>query len=216
MQIDCMILGDFQTNCYVVRESAQPGDCLIIDPGLSAEPLLEFLQQEQLRPVRILLTHGHCDHIAGIPLLRRHYNPLPICIGTADADALTDGGLNLSAMMGLPLVFDRADQTLAPGDVIEFATLRFEVLATPGHSPGGVSFYCRGEKVVFTGDSLFAGSIGRHDFPGGNLKLLLQTIRRELFCLPDATRVYSGHGPETTIAAEKRTNHFFTELTPPP
>ena len=210
MQIDRLILGDFQTNCYVVRESAEPGECLIIDPGLGAEVLLDFLQREQLQPNKILLTHGHGDHVAGIPLLRTKYDGLAVLIGRDDEAALDDGQLNLSAMMGESMAFGPVERTLQGGDVCQLGQLELKVLATPGHSPGGISYYCAAQAAVFTGDSLFAGSIGRHDFPGGDQEQLLAGIRGELFTLPDETKVYPGHGPVTSIGREKRTNPFCT------
>jgi len=209
MQIDRLILGDFQTNCYVLRESPQPGECLIIDPGLGAEVLLDFLQREQLQPRKVLLTHGHGDHIAGIPLLRAKYDGLAVLISRDDEAALDDEQLNLSAMMGRPMTFGPAQRTVQGGDVLEFGQIELKVLATPGHTPGGVSYYCVAQAAVFTGDSLFAESIGRHDFPGGDLEQLLAGIRAELFTLGDETKVYPGHGPVTSIGRERHSNPFF-------
>ena len=209
IQIDCIILGDFQTNCYIVRESQQAKECLIIDPGLSPKPLLDYLERNNVTPQRIILTHGHGDHIAGIPQLQDRYTPLPVTISTDDAPALIDSALNLSAMIGMPMSFAPPDQTVSHGDSITLGSIDLTVIATPGHTVGGISLYCPDEHVVFTGDALFAGSIGRHDFPGGDLTTLLEGIRRELFTLPDDTRVLSGHGPETTIGVERRSNPFF-------
>ncbi|MBN1436092.1 MAG: MBL fold metallo-hydrolase [Sedimentisphaerales bacterium] len=209
MKIDCLVLGDFQTNCYVVRESDDSQDCVVIDPGLSAGPLLDMLAANDLRPSRILLTHGHIDHIAGLESLRKKYPQAKICIGKEEASALSDPTANLAVMLAMKLTVGPADEELAAGDVLNLGDLEFQVLSTPGHTVGGVSYYCGEEGVVFTGDALFAGSIGRHDFPGGDLETLLQGIREQLFTLPDDTRVYSGHGPVTTIGEEKRSNPFF-------
>lgn len=208
MKVDTLVLGDIQTNCYVVRPSDQADSCLIIDPGFSAEPLLEFLQQENIEPARILLTHGHCDHIAGLKLLNDRYDRIPVSIGVQDAPMLTSGRKNLSLAMGVWLKFPPADQLLNAGDAIEFDGLRIDVLATPGHTAGGVSFYCPDDSIVFTGDALFAGGIGRTDLGGGDLEQLLDSIRDRLYALPDDTTVYAGHGPTTTIGLEKRTNPF--------
>ena len=209
MEIECLALGDFETNCYVVRPSRQDQQCLIIDPGFSAEPLVEYLQSEGLKPQRILLTHGHCDHIAGIKLVRENFGPVPVCISSADAPMLSNDKDNLSWMTGGLLGLESPDETIEPGDVIRLGPLEFKVLPTPGHTPGGVSFFCPAEQVVFVGDSLFAGSIGRKDFPGGDMQALLAGVREQLFTLPGPTRVYTGHGPSTTIEVEKRTNPFF-------
>lgn len=208
MQIDSLILGDFETNCYIVRSSEEATDCLIIDPGFGAEELLDFLNENALEPSGILLTHGHCDHLAGVPLLRGRFGDLAVSVGRPDSEMLTGGRANLSALMGFSLVLPPADRLLDAGDTVNFGDIELRVLATPGHTPGGMSFYCEKDAVVFTGDALFAGSIGRVDFPGGDMQTLLSAIRSELFSLPEATCVYSGHGPETEIGTEKRTNPF--------
>ncbi|MCF7957481.1 MAG: MBL fold metallo-hydrolase [Phycisphaerae bacterium] len=210
MKVDCFALGVYQTNCFVIRPNEQRTECLVIDPGFDAEPLVRFLKENALVPQKILLTHGHCDHIAGLELLKRQYASLPVHIGDKDAEMLTNADANLSSMMGFPLQYAPAEVQLAPGDLIDWETLHLAVLATPGHTPGSVSFYCRDARVVFVGDALFAGSIGRTDFPNGNSQQLLDSIRQQLFTLPDETIVYSGHGPETTIGHEKRTNPFLT------
>jgi len=211
LQIDSFVLGDFETNCYVVRSTAQVRECLIIDPGYEAESVVEFLKEKDLAPKRILLTHGHCDHIAGIAALQEHFGPIPVGISCEDAKMLTHSRHNLSLLMGQPLKFAAPDEEIAAGDVIEQDGVRLEVLATPGHTPGCVSFYCREEEVIFTGDALFAGSVGRTDFPGGSMSTLLQSIRGQLLVLPDQTKVYSGHGPVTTIGQEKCGNPFIQQ-----
>jgi hydroxyacylglutathione hydrolase len=209
MEIDCLELGDFMTNCYVIRESSAAQECLIIDPGYGAEPLVELLQSKGLRPGRILLTHGHCDHIAGIKLLKESFETAAVCISGADAPMLTDDKLNLTWMTGDLLGLEEPEETFTAGDTIGLGGLEFKVLPTPGHTPGGVSFYCAAEGVVFVGDALFSGSIGRTDFPGGDTQTLLNGVREQLFTLPEDTRVYTGHGSATTIGVEKSTNPFF-------
>lgn len=208
MKIDCLELGDFQTNCYILRADTNASECLLIDPGFDPEPLLAFLRDEALKPQRILLTHGHSDHIAGIAELQQAFGPIPVGIGKEDAPMLTSALRNLSIMIGASVKLPPADELYEQGDVIAFAGWELNVLATPGHTPGGVSFYAPTEGVVFTGDALFAGSVGRTDFPGGSQEVLVRNIRQGLLTLPDATVVYSGHGPETTIAREKRSNPY--------
>jgi hydroxyacylglutathione hydrolase len=207
MEIECLELGDFGTNSYVVRADGEAKECLVIDPGFSPGPLLDFLQENQLQPVKILLTHGHCDHIAGIEAVQNQFGEIPVYVSGEDAPMLGDAKLNLSWMTGMALRCE-ADQELADGDVVELDGLQFTVLATPGHTTGGVSFYCEQAGVVFSGDTLFAGSIGRDDFPGGNRQTLLASIRDKLLALPEETKVYSGHGPVTTIGEETQTNPF--------
>jgi glyoxylase-like metal-dependent hydrolase (beta-lactamase superfamily II) len=209
MEIFSLALGDFETNCYVVRAGRQAKECLIIDPGFSAEGLLEFLNKEGLSVERILLTHGHCDHIAGVKLLREHYNGVPVAISGEDAQMLTSGRKNLAWMTGSLLRVGEPDEILNAGQEVGLEQVKFKVLSTPGHTPGGMSFYSADQGVVFSGDTLFSGSIGRDDFSGGNRGVLLQSIREQLFVLPEETVVYPGHGPATTIGREKQSNPFF-------
>jgi len=158
----------------------------------------------------ILNTHGHVDHIAGNAALKASFPDAPLVIGLGDAAMLTDPMLNMSGLAGVAITSPPADRTVQEGDVVDMAGLRLEVLGIPGHSPGHVVFVLRDGPVVFGGDVLFAGSIGRTDFPGGDLEQLLSGIRAKLWPLPDQTRVYPGHGPPTTVGDEKRTNPFLT------
>jgi len=208
MEIETFVLGEFQTNCYVVREDETTLDCVIIDPGYDIEQVIEHLDRRQWTPREIWLTHGHCDHIAGIPALKASYPGLPVWAPRTDAGMLQDNIMNLSGLMGLPLRIDPADHVFDVGDKLVLGAYRFEALSTPGHTPGGVSLYCAEAKVVFSGDALFADSVGRTDFPGGDRELLIRKIREELFALDDQIAVYSGHGPATTIGREKRGNPF--------
>lgn len=208
MKIECLVLGDYQTNCYVVRESDQAVECLVIDAGYSAEVLVEFLEREELAPKRILLTHAHADHVAGIGLMKKRFSQIPVWIGREEVPVLTDDTLNLSLLSGEPLQLDEADEIFETGDVITFGSMAFRVLSTPGHTQGGVSFYSEQAGVVFSGDALFCGSIGRTDLPGGDYAQLIASIQEQLLVLPDETVVYSGHGPATTIGDEKRSNAF--------
>jgi hydroxyacylglutathione hydrolase len=209
MQIDYLILGGYQTNCYVLRKNDAAQDCLIIDPGLEAEELLEFLDERKLNPVAVVLTHGHIDHIAGVALLRDQYPKIKVYIHNLDAEMLTEPINNLSSMTGSVFVTESEDVSLQEGDVIEQAGVKLLVLHTPGHTPGGISLYSERDGVVFVGDTLFADSIGRTDFPGGSMSQLLNSVREKLFSLPEETKVYPGHGPATTIAHEKQYNPFF-------
>ena len=209
MQIDYLILGGYQTNCYVLRNDESAQDCLIIDPGLEAEELLEFLDERKLNPVAVVLTHGHIDHIAGVAVLRDRYPKIKVYIHNLDAEMLTEPVNNLSSMTGSAFVTESEDVSLQEGDVIDQAGVKLLVFHTPGHTPGGISLYSKQDGVVFVGDTLFADSIGRTDFPGGSMSQLLNSVREKLFTLPDETKVYPGHGPATTIAREKEYNPFF-------
>ncbi len=209
MKIDYLILGGYQTNCYVLRKDDSAKDCLIIDPGLEAAELIEFLDEQKLNPVVVVLTHGHIDHIAGLTVLRNQFPEIKVYIHNLDAEMLTDPNINLSAMSGMTFVTDAEDVSLKNRDIIDLAGMKLRVLHTPGHTPGGISLYSKEAGVVFVGDTLFADSIGRTDFPGGSMSQLLNSVREKLFTLPEETEVYPGHGPATTIATEKAHNPFF-------
>jgi hydroxyacylglutathione hydrolase len=208
MQLHTVVSMPFAENTYIVWRSGS-SDAVVIDPGFEPEPVLEKLADEGLTVRLILNTHGHVDHIAGNADLKAAFPEAPLVIGVGDAEMLTNPMLNLSGLSGVDIRSPRADRLVREGDVIEAAGFRFEVFDIPGHSPGHVVYLVRGDPpVVFGGDVLFRGSIGRTDFPGGDLDLLLSGIRAKLWPLPDNTVVYSGHGPVTTVGHEKRTNPF--------
>ena len=209
MKIDYLILGEYETNCYVLRNNDAAQDCLVIDPGLEADELIEFLDEQKLNPVAVVLTHGHIDHIAGVAALRSRFPEIKVYIHNLDAEMLTEPNINLSAMTGSAFVTEAEDISLKERDIIDLAGVKLLVLHTPGHTPGGISLYSKEDRVVFVGDTLFADSVGRADFPGGSMSQLLRSVREKLFTLPEETQVYPGHGPETTIAAEKTHNPFF-------
>jgi len=208
MKIDRLILGAYETNCYVLRSSEAVKDCLIVDAGPGSDKLIKFLHEDKLNPVSIVLTHGHIDHIEGVAALRVEFPDIKVYIHKLDAEMLTEPYTNLSAMTGAAFSVEPAEFILEEQSVIEQADIKLSVLHTPGHTPGGICLYCEDEEIVFTDDALFADSIGRTDFPNGNMEQLLQGIREKLFTLPDETKVYPGHGPITTIAHEKKYNQF--------
>lgn len=209
MEIDRLILGEYETNCYLLRSNKTANDCMVVDPGLEVEQLLDFIKRHKLNPAAVVLTHGHIDHIGGVAELRENYPDVKVYIHKLDAEMLENGYSNLSAMMGGAFSTNPADFLLEDGSVIEQTGVKLQVLHTPGHTPGGICLYSRNEEIVFTNDTLFAESIGRTDFPGGSLEQLLKSVREKLFTLPDDTIVYPGHGPSTTIAQEKAHNQFF-------
>ena len=208
MKVDTLVLGGFETNSYVVRVSEEASDCVVIDTGLSAEPLIDFLVEHELSPVAVVFTHGHADHIAGLNLLREKWPGIKVAIHTDDAGMLTNPMTNLSVMTGVSFIAEAAEIVIEDEGVVEFGGMSFEVFHTPGHTPGGICLYCRDEGVVFAGDALFASSIGRADFPGGNYEQLIESIKSKLLSLPDETKVYTGHGPATTIGTEKEFNQY--------
>jgi glyoxylase-like metal-dependent hydrolase (beta-lactamase superfamily II) len=211
MIINTIVLGDFQTNCFCVRHNEETKDCLIIDPGMEAAPLVQMLKKNDYTPIEIVLTHGHADHIGGVEMLREHWPEVRVAIHKDDAAMLTNPGENLSLMAGTMVQAQPAEILLDSEDTAyEVAGLRFVILHTPGHTPGGICLHAPNEHLVFAGDTLFAGSIGRTDFPGGNHRILIDMIRQKLLTLPDQTTVYTGHGPNTTIGVEKASNPFLT------
>jgi hydroxyacylglutathione hydrolase len=199
----------FAQNCYLV---CLPGraDCVVIDPGLEPSRILSVMGDAGLEPAAILCTHGHADHIAGNASLKKAFPEVPLIIGEGDAEKLVDPELNLSALFSAPLVSPPADRLVGEGDTVEAAGMTFQVLETPGHSSGHVVFLFQGQEpwVLFGGDVLFQGSVGRTDFPDGNTKQLLDSIRDKLFTLPPKTEVYPGHGEPTTIGEEMETNPY--------
>ena len=215
MIIEQIIVGPFETNCYVLRKSAISAcggpkadtDCVIIDAGIEPAPLIGYLQKNQLNPVAVILTHGHIDHTAGLDSLLTNWPHIKIYIHSLDEPMLV-GKNNLAELAGMPAGKIKADCLLEDGQIIELAGIMFVVLHTPGHTPGGICFYSSDEQTAFVGDTLFAGSVGRTDFPGGDTRQLLNSIKEKLLNLPGSTKVYPGHGPATTIANEKKHNPF--------
>lgn len=208
VHIRSIVSMPFEENTYVVWRSDR-SDCVVIDPGLEPDLILDFLHQADLTPAAILNTHGHGDHIAGNQAMKEAFPEAPLVIGANETPLLSNPHLNMSAPFGVPVVSPPADQTVREGDVLEAAGLRFEVLDVPGHSPGHVVYVLRTQPIrVFGGDVLFQGSVGRYDFPGSDGRLLAHGIRTKLYTLPDDAIVYPGHGPTTTIGVEKRTNPF--------
>jgi len=220
-EIRTFALGDWQTNCHVVRvpgavEPHDPRACWIVDCGQRPGPLLEHVRREGLRPVAILLTHCHVDHILGIDDALAAFGPLPILCHAAERDFNGEPMLNLSAFAGREVRVSPPTGTLADGDALELAGTRWTVRHVPGHSPGGVAFVHEptdgSDPVALVGDTLFAGSIGRVDFPTSDPEALKRSLREILLRLPDGTRILPGHGPETTVGAERRTNPFLQDF----
>lgn len=207
LHIEGFALGDWMTNCYVLHVEGST-DCWIVDAGFEPQPLVRYVQENGLVPQAIIQTHGHVDHVAGIREMRCHWPQLPIMIHRAEAEFLTDPALNLSIMLPEPIVAPPATRLLHAGEMLSLAGLAFQVRHTPGHSPGGISLYQADHHAALVGDALFAGSVGRTDFPTSDPQALFESIRTQLLTLPDQTRVFPGHGPQTTIGNERRTNPF--------
>ncbi len=198
-----------ENGCTVyLRES---GLCWIIDPGLppQASQIVAFVREKSLHPEAVVLTHGHMDHIAGIDVVRDHLGPLPVHLAKVEWAALLDPTENLSCIAGPGLATKVTDpKDLPPGETIELDGTTWQILDTSGHSPGGRTLYCAQLGIAFVGDALFAGSVGRVDFPHSDGERLMRNLREQLMSLPDETRVVCGHGPETTIGRERTGNPF--------
>ena len=184
-----IVVGAYQANCYILGDK-RTGEGVVIDPGDEAFRIIKEITRLQLKISYILITHGHIDHVGAAGELKR-ITGAPVMIHPLDA-----GGL------GFP-----PDGSLFEGQTIAVGSYKITVIHTPGHSPGGVCFYAPG--AVFTGDTLFAGSVGRTDFPGGDHNLLIKGVIQKIFPLGDDIRVYPGHGPNTTIGRERLYNPFF-------
>jgi glyoxylase-like metal-dependent hydrolase (beta-lactamase superfamily II) len=211
-EIQTIVSDPFQENTYVARLAGRD-DCLVVDPGLEPRKILDFLDQKGLRPAAILNTHGHSDHIAGNAAMKQRWPDCPLVIGSGDAAKLTDARLNLSADFGIELVSPPADRTVADGETYQAGGFELLVREVPGHSIGHVVYIWNGHHppVAFVGDVIFAGSIGRTDFPDGNFHSLASGIHEKLFTLPGDTVLLSGHGPPTTVDRERKTNPFVGE-----
>ena len=206
MIIEPLAVGPLQTNCFVVGdESSRQG--LVIDPGGDAGMILEVVRRLKLEIKLVVNTHGHFDHIMANKEVVEA-TAAPLAIHPDDAAMLTSPLRSFSFLAGSFHPGPAATVWLTEGSTVEIGSLQLQVLHTPGHSPGSISLWCAQEKVVFSGDALFYMGIGRTDFPGGSMRVLMQSIRDKLFTLPDDTVVYSGHGPQTTIGFERKHNPF--------
>lgn len=205
MIIEQLEVGPIMANCYIVG-CEETGEAVVIDPGDDTDRILQRLASKKLTVTYLINTHGHFDHVGGNRQMKAATDA-PLLIHEGDAPMLNRLASDAS-MFGLSAENSPApDRTLADGDTIAFGNHTLTVLHTPGHSPGGIALH--GNGCVFVGDTLFSGSIGRTDLPGGDYDTLIRSVREKLFTLPDDTRVFCGHGPETTIGREKRHNPFF-------
>lgn len=205
MKIKILELGALGTNCYIVIcDETKKG--VVIDPGGNPEKVIAFIEEQQIDVQAIINTHGHHDHIGGNKKLKEHTNA-DLYIHADDADMLTSSKRNFSVFMGEENCGPGADKLLKDGDVISFGECSLKAIHLPGHTRGGVGLYAEKEGVLFSGDVLFYGSIGRTDLPGSDYQQMMESLDL-LMKLPDDTIVYPGHGPKTSIAMEKQINPF--------
>lgn len=197
MQINKLVLGAYQENCYIVIDDDSK-DALIIDPGDEGEELVKHLSKMNINLKSILLTHGHVDHVGAVDAVRDAFD-IPVYISEVDMKYIEQRKMAFGKMR-------RADFFLKEGDDFSFVGKKIAIYETPGHSKGSLSFLMEG--ILFAGDVLFQNSVGRTDLPGGNMEELLRSIKDKLMKLPESTRVLPGHGPETTLGMEKAFNGY--------
>jgi glyoxylase-like metal-dependent hydrolase (beta-lactamase superfamily II) len=199
-----LVVGPLMANCFIFG-CEETREAVVIDPGGDADRILFALADSKLKVKYIINTHGHFDHVAANGKIK-DATGADILIHPLDASMLGSLSTN-AAIFGISVENSPpCDQTIEEGDTVSFGKITLKVLHTPGHTPGGISLYT--DNIVFVGDTLFAGSIGRTDFPGGDFNTLISSIRTKLFKMDDDVRVLTGHGPETSIGSEKRFNPF--------
>ena len=202
-----IVTGQLEVNTYVIPRTN--GDCLVIDPSDDCRDVVKYLQKEKLRPIAVLLTHGHFDHIMGIPEMLSECKEAKIFIHDNDKAMLSDPSRNGSILMGADFSVDGGIELLTEG-VMKIGEFEFTVLHVPGHTQGGCAFVFG--EVCFCGDTIFAGSVGRTDLPGGDTDQLIESIRKKILTLPPQTVLCPGHGGRTTVEREARSNPFLRGL----
>lgn len=210
MLIKRLVVGPLQANCYILVDE-QTGSAAVIDPGDDAPTISRIIKESGAKLTHILLTHAHPDHSFAARALQEDYADAPLLVHLAEGDQLSAEILDLVAQC-----YDMRDykpfspsKHVVDSDVLSIGAKKLSVIHTPGHTPGGVCY--RTEKVLFTGDTLFAGGIGRTDFPGGSYEQLMESIHSKLLVLPDDTIIYPGHGPESTIGVERESNPWLVQ-----
>ncbi|SFH37616.1 Glyoxylase, beta-lactamase superfamily II [Desulfotomaculum arcticum] len=197
-------VGPMDANCYIIG-CEEKRAAAVVDPGAEGKRILARLEELKLKCKYIILTHGHVDHIGALNEVREATGA-EVLIHNNDAAMLTNPAHNLSLFMGSPIKCKQADRFLEDGEQLKVGHVNLQIFHTPGHTPGGICIQA-GNSLI-TGDTLFAGSVGRSDFPGGNHNVMIESIKTKLLQYPDETKVYPGHGPASTIGLEKKHNPF--------
>jgi glyoxylase-like metal-dependent hydrolase (beta-lactamase superfamily II) len=206
MNYEILIVGPLETNCYLVY-SQDSLECAVVDPGAEAERIFQLIAQKNLKPTLLLNTHGHVDHIGANKDVKEKYN-IPLYIHSADGPMLENVQQSEMAIFLGAMDSPSPDHFLNDGDKIKIGKSFLQVIHTPGHSPGSVSFL--GDGFLLSGDTLFFGGVGRTDLPGGSWKEMVNSIKNKILTMPDEMKVLPGHGPFTTVGQEKRANPFIT------
>jgi hydroxyacylglutathione hydrolase len=212
MKVEQIPVGPIQANSYILWNDKMEG--LIIDPGSEGVRINQFIKLNEIQPKAVLLTHAHFDHIGALEEVRNKWN-IPVYLHQNEADWLCDPGKNGSTFfpdMDQPITAKKAEHLIKGEQQMKLRDFSFQIFETPGHSPGSVSFYFKESGIVFSGDTLFMGGIGRTDLPGGDHNVLLTSIHQKLLSLPEETVVASGHGLKTTVQEEMDTNPFLSGL----
>ncbi|MCI8370896.1 MAG: MBL fold metallo-hydrolase [Lachnospiraceae bacterium] len=204
-KVKLLVLGPVSTDCYILyREGSKRA--ILIDPADTAGKIVDTLTELELEPEAVLLTHGHFDHIMAVTELKDRYG-MKVYAHEEEAEIAENPGLNLSNQFGLSYAL-KVDETVREGEILEIAGFSLKVLHTPGHTKGSVCYYMEEDKLLFSGDTLFAGSVGRSDFPTGSGAVLIRSIQEKLATLPEDVQVFPGHGEQTNIGYEKTHNPF--------
>lgn len=201
------VLGSMATNCYTVANT-ETREAIIVDPAARADYLINMYANQKLRPIAVLLTHGHFDHIGALEQIKKQYPDIQVYIGKDEEDVLRRPELNLSEMFGIS-ISSSADKFVEDGDTISLLGTNIKCIHVPGHTKGGMCYYFPEEKLLFSGDTLFCSSIGRSDFPTGDGQALIENIEKKLLTLPEDVTVYPGHDSRTNIKREKEQNPYF-------
>jgi hydroxyacylglutathione hydrolase len=205
--VENYVVGNVDTNCYFLVDD-NTKLIIIVDPGGEAGRLKEIIDEKGYKPAAILVTHAHYDHISGAEALHQAYG-VPRIISEKGKETMVDTEINLSGYIGGEPVSYKADEFLSDKEIRKIGRFEFQCFSTPGHTPCGMCFYFPKEMILFSGDTLFSGSVGRTDFPGGSMGSLVRSVREKIMILPEVTKVYPGHGPETDIRTEKNYNPYF-------
>ena len=205
IQVKNFVIGMVGTNCYVVSHSVTK-EAFVVDMAGASERLLEYIAEEGLKMKALLLTHGHFDHIMGIDWFLKHFS-VPVYAHEKEKELLENADFNASTAYGSAYTYTKA-QYVKDGEELNVAGIHLRVLYTPGHTAGGCCYYLPEEKVLFSGDTVFCGSVGRTDFPGGSTAQIVRSLHKLVDSLPEETEVFPGHDASTTIGYEKRYNPF--------